>query len=87
MPGTIEDYVKHERELPPDTADTWPKKTWRPLYIWSMKRSGFFGLQAKPQILRRIKACMAYVLLQFKLENYTDSFSYTSWDSRTAKDF
>ncbi|MEB0262036.1 chemotaxis protein CheB [Mucilaginibacter sp. 10I4] len=86
MPGTIEDYVKNERELIPDTADD-QKNLEAIIHLINEQLPLDFSDYKQTTILRRIKRRAAYNNFT-RLENYIDFLKATPVEiAALAKDF
>jgi len=86
MPGTIEDYVKHERELMPDNADD-QKNLEAIIHLINEQLPFDFSDYKQTTILRRIKRRAAYNNFT-RLENYIDFLKVTPVEiAALAKDF
>lgn len=86
MPGTIEDYIKHERELMPDNADD-QKNLEAIIHLINEKLPFDFSDYKQTTILRRIKRRAAYNNFT-RLENYIDFLKVTPVEiAALAKDF
>jgi len=86
MPGTIEDYIKHERELMPDNADD-QKNLEAIIHLINEQLPFDFSDYKQTTILRRIKRRAAYNNFT-RLENYIDFLKVTPVEiAALAKDF
>ena len=86
MPGAIEDYVKHEQELIPDTADD-QKNLEAIIHLINENLPLDFSDYKQTTILRRIKRRASYNNFS-RLENYIDFLKATPIEiAALAKDF